>query len=453
MISLVFNLLPYILLLVFVVYAFKKSPIYLLGIPFLMFQRYSIFFENVKIFAMPGRLATDILFTIWLIIFWIIIRVMISSQSYTGNKSSGTKNKINSLDYIVLVLMIISIADLLIVYIESNFLKNVIGEFIILFSLFIGYFIIKDIIRHFSLTSLSDFLFSIVLVNSLASCLYIAHQGLHIPIYTLNPLDEYMTEIFQGVVITRTFWFMPLLCFFSIAYLFIFKRSKYIVFWILLFINLLALFISYTRSFVVIAVFIIVLYFVLIAYKEKNIITGIKNIILVSVLGIILFIVISKLFPASANYFIDRFSELAKDPQSENSNSLLYRFSNTGEIIGLIGGNKALLGYGPVTEIQVSWVQYMRVATYDMVWTGVIFRWGFIGLVLFVLLYSVSIVKSLFLFKKSDEILSQLALFFLLFIVSQAVESFVSSTFLSANRYTMGLWYFGMLSALLDKKN
>jgi O-antigen ligase len=91
----------------------------------------------------------------------------------------------------------------------------------------------------------------------------------------------------------------------------------------------------------------------------------------------------------------------------------------------------------------------MEITTHDLVWTGVVFRWGFIGLVLFVLLYLVSIFKAFSLFIKRDDILSKLALLFLLVIVSQFIESFISSTFLSSDRYAMGLWYIAILSSLL----
>jgi hypothetical protein len=50
---------------------------------------------------------------------------------------------------------------------------------------------------------------------------------------------------------------------------------------------------------------------------------------------------------------------------------------------------------------------------------------------------------------KRDDVLSQLALLILLVIVSQVLESFISSTFLSSDRYVMGLWYLGILSTLL----
>lgn len=445
MILLFTKFLPYLFLLYFLIRSVKK-PIYLLGIPFLIFLRYCIFFENVKIFAIPGRFSADILFIAWLILFWIIFRVINSSQFFDKNNSFYNKSERNSLDYIVIGLMIISVVDLIIVYLEYLRIENVFTEFVRMFSLFIGFFIIKDILRYYSLTLIADFLFSIVLINSIASFLYILHQGLHLNIYNS---EEYISEIFQGEVITRTFWFMPLLWFFSISYLFVFRKPKSIIYFILLLINFLALFISYTRSFLVIAVLLVLLYYLLNAYKGKNFYAAAKNIILTCIAGFILFVAISKFFPTNTNFFLSRFIELKQNPYNEDSNSLLYRFSQTGKVLNKINESKLILGYGPVTETQLSLVKNMQVATWDLVWTGVVFRWGIIGLALFVLLYTVSILKAFYLFMERDGVLSQLALLLLLVIVSQVIESFISSTFLSTDRYVMGLWYLGILSALL----
>jgi len=140
---------------------------------------------------------------------------------------------------------------------------------------------------------------------------------------------------------------------------------------------------------------------------------------------------------------------LKQRPYDQSSNSLLYRFARTSEIINRIDEDKLPLGYGPATSTQESSVYNMEITTHDLVWTGVVFRWGFIGLVLFVLLYLVSIFKAFSLFIKRDDILSKLALLFLLVIVSQFIESFISSTFLSSDRYAMGLWYIAILSSLL----
>jgi hypothetical protein len=411
-----------------------------------MFLRHCIFFENVKIFSIPGRFSPDILLIVWMIIVWIILRFINASPFSNKDNNLYIKNETNSLDYIIIGLMIITIIDLFIVYIQNLRIDNVFNEFVTMFSLFLGFFIIKYVLRNFSPSDLADFLFSIVLINTIASCLYILHQGLH---FTIYENDEYISEIFQGEVITRTFWFMPLFWLFSISYLFVFKKPKSVFYFILLIINLLALFISYTRSFLIITIIILLLYFLLIAYKQNNFGVAAKNIFLAIIVGLILVVAISKIFPANTNYFFSRFKELKQNRFDEESNSLVYRFTKTSEIFESIEPDKLILGYGPVTETQLSLVRSMKVTAWDLVWTAVLFRWGIIGTALFVLLYAVSILKAFSLFMKRNDILSKLALLLLLIIVSELLESFISETFLISDRYALSFWYFGMLSALL----
>lgn len=452
MVSFLSIFLPYLLLLFFLARSIKE-PVYLTGIFFLLLERYCIFFENVKIFDVPGRLGNEILFLIWMIIIWIFLRVTnffkVAKTSNTGNpENPGNKSGINILDYFVIGLIIISLLDLIFVFIEYNYLDNIFREFFIFSSLFIGFFILKDIFRNVEPSVLPDFFFSIVVVNSIASFLYILHQGLHIPIYLS---EEHTVEIFQGQIITRTFWFMPLLCFFAISYLMVFFKRKPIIYLILLAINILALFISYTRSYVLITVLLIILYFVLNSYKEKKFSKAITNIVLTCVAGVVIFIAVSKLFPTSTNYFVERFADLKENPLDE-SKSMGYRFARTSSVFEKVVGPKVLTGFGPVSTTQIAWVEDVRVITWDLVWTGVVFRWGYAGLCLFILLYIFAIIKALQKFSKTDSVLSKLMLVLLLVTVSQLLESIVSSTFLSGDRFAMGLWYLGILSGLLSIK-
>jgi len=113
-----------------------------------------------------------------------------------------------------------------------------------------------------------------------------------------------------------------------------------------------------------------------------------------------------------------------------------------------------LAGVGPVTEVQYLGSEEIDDATADMVWTGVVFRWGYIGLAFFILLYIISLIKAFSLFMRSQGVLSQFGLVFFLTIVAQIGESFASWTFLNPGHLAMGLWYFAVLSALsgFDKR-
>lgn len=438
------TLIPYLILLCVILLSIRK-PLYLLLIPFLMSFRQSIFFENVKIFAFPGRFSPDILLLIWMIIIWIVVKTIYNSK-YVSSQPLFKKVDINYMDAAVMGLVFLSVIDVFRVLSSYIFIEEVIEQFFVLTSLFIGYFIVKDCSRYFRLETLSKFLLILVIINSIASIFYILHQGLHINIYQD---EEYLSEIFGGEVITRSFSFMPKLCFFSIAYLLVFRKAQSVVYTILLLINLLALFISYTRSFIIIAVFIIVLFYIVQAYKSKDLVRLIKSLLVISLSIFLIFFFVSKVFPANTEYFINRFVGLTNNPNDIYSNSMLYRFIQTGSVLQKIDADNILLGYGPITEGMSPLVEQMRIATWDLVWTGVIFRWGILGLFLFLILYGISIRKSFRLSVIENGVLSQLSLVLGLYVVSQLIESFVSSTFLSSTRYGMGLWYLGILSTFL----
>jgi hypothetical protein len=413
-----------------------------------MFFQYSIFFENVKIFAIPGSLPKDILLLIWMFIVWVALSarpLVIPGYQRTNYYQHGG---INIPDWIIIVLIIMSFTSLAIVIDRSVVITGVIKQFFILSSVFFGYFIMKRIICFTDVMSLKDFLFSIVLVNSGASVLYFLHQGLHIQLYQLGGMDVLQQEIFQGEIITREFWCMPVLWFFSIAYLIVFKPGKLAVTLSLLGINFLAVFVSYTRSFVAIIFLLIFLYTVFVSLKKRSFGTLLKNGIAVILAGTVVIVGIRRLFPDKFEYFAERVVNLKRDPSDESSNTLLIRFTNTGEIFHKLGPEKTLAGVGPVTEAQYLGSEEISDASADMVWTGVVFRWGYIGLGLFILLYLFSLLKAFSLFMRSAGVLSKFGLVFFLTIVSQIGESFASWTFLNPGHLAMGLWYFAVLSAL-----
>ena len=215
----------------------------------------------------------------------------------------------------------------------------------------------------------------------------------------------------------------------------------------------MAVVISYTRSSVINAAMIFLLYFILVGIKKGSIGLVMKRIFIFGALGILGLLIMSKVLPANTNYLLSRFTELKQSSVTSEPNNLEYRFLMTGIVISSIDDNKKILGMGSVTENQISWVPDMDLATSDMVWAGVIFRWGFIGFILFIFLYIISLTKAFFFYLKSEGVLSDLALMFILFIFSQIIEGFVSWTFMSAHGFTTGLWYFAMLSALLGSNN
>jgi|GEM_PF-2594708 len=432
--------LPYSFLLFFV-YKGIRQPLYLLGIAFLMYMSESIFVDTAMLFHIPGRLDDQLLF-IWLLLLWIV------SKFIQKDKPKKLKeNKLTITDFCVAGLIIISIMGLISTISEYYpFITNVIRQFLTLLSLLAGYFIIKNWISSNKPETLVNFLYSLVIINSIAAFLFILHQGLHLTIYEQK---EHISDFFQGTEITRSFFFMPQFLFFSIVYLLVFTK-KYTLFSIgLLLINLLAIFITYTRSFVTITVVLVLLYFILTGAKSGKLGKAIKNLMIYLILGVFGIFLLSKFLPASTAYFEARFSEMTKTQYTkEEPGDMEYRFTNTKATISNMDKNKRLIGMGPITRIQSPEVVDMDRATSDMVWAGVIFRWGFVGLGLFILIYIFSTINAFKLFVKSDGIISDLALMIFLYIISQIMESFVSWTFLSGHGLATGLWYFAILATL-----
>lgn len=446
MIQLFVKFLPYLLLFYFF-YRSVKEPLFLIGVPFLIFIRNSIFFDTIRYFQYPYDERADIFLTVWLMIFFAIFYYK-SKQSY--NDRIYNPININILDYCVFGLIIISGIGLGNVLSEYYIIDDVFIQFFILISLFLGYFIMKIIVKYTKNITLADFLFNIVIVNSIASCLFIIHQGLHFPIYKGQ---EFISEVFQGVLITRTFWFAPILWFFSISYLLVFKKLTSLPILGLFGVNFLALFLSYTRSTLIISIMLILLYYILTSIKNRDYSILARNIILGLVFGILFFQVVSYFLPANTNYFVSRFETIKPNPNEKQDNTLIQRFTNTSGIIGEISDSKLIFGFGPVTERQLPIVENMLTVTADMVWTGVIFRWGYVGLFLFSLLYIASAVKAFNLFMQNEGLLSDFGLLLLLTIISQIFDGFIGWTFLSPNRYALGLWYLGILSGLVYRKN
>jgi hypothetical protein len=441
MISLFREIFPYLLVLYFVIKGIKQ-PFYFLGIPFLMFMDNSIFIEGVKIFKIPGSLSYGLMF-FWLILLRLVAVFLARADE---KKDYSYMGRVNAMDICILSLLLISFIGAGSTLLHYADVTDMVKEFIVLISMFVSYFIIKNWTSRITPEVLVDFLFSIVLINSLTACLYILHQGLHFGIY-LTP--EYSVDIVQGVAITRTFYFMPQFLPLSVAFLLIFRHKRPSVYYILLIINVLAIFISYTRSFLINAMLIFILYFIVTGLKEGRMGMVLKNILVFGFLGILGLFVLSKFLPANTQFFLSRFSELKQSSATSDPNNIEFRFQMTGLIVASMDEDKKIFGMGPVTENQVLWVRDMRATTADMVWTGVIFRWGIVGLIIFILLYIFSGFSALNFFLRSEGVLSDLGLLFFLYIFSQIIESFVSWTFMSAHGFATGLWYLGMLSALV----
>lgn len=443
MIELFRKLLPYSLVLYFLIRANKK-PFFLLGIPFLMFMSQSIFFENAKPFQMPGNLYDHLKF-IWLILLWITSKLIFP----TKKTYLSAHKKLDIIDILIICLVLLSIVGFFTTY-EEYYprIKDLLDQFMIGISLFGGYFIIKDWIGSNNWDDLINLLFSVVCINTIAALLYIMHQGLHLDIYVT---EEYLTESVGNQEITRSFWFMPQFLSFSIIFLLIVKNKYTIISLVLLIINLLAVVITYSVSSVVIVSLIVLLYYILTGLKNGTLLKSFRYIALFMLAGFAGLFIMSKILPANTKYLMSRFSNLSGSNYTANDqNTLEIRFANNKALFSKIDEYKKILGMGPVTENQISFIPEMRVVISDMVWAGIIFRLGYVGLILFIIIYLYMLFKTFGIFIKEKNFISDIALIFFLFLIAQILEGFVSWTFLSGHGLSTGLWYFAIISILIS---
>lgn len=406
----------------------------------------SIFFENITIFDNPGSLGTARIF-FWTVFVWtipILVRV------YTKEFKPQIRVEFNIIDYCVLALIFLTLFGLASVIANYTGIDDVMVEFLTVLSLFIGYFIIKDWASKYDLRIIKEFIFTLVIISSIASVFYILHQGLGFKIYQS---EEYRLDYVQGEEITRTFWFMPQFLILSVAYLLVYKKEYPTISIILLLINILAIFVTYTRSALMNAVLIFILYSVFVGLKRKRVGLVIRDTVLYVFGGIVLLVILSQVMPANSQYLLDRFRELGESSSSPfEMNTLEYRFMMTGTVFSNIDPGNLIYGMGPVTENQEVLVPTMKHVTSDMVWAGVTYRWGILGLIIFIIMYAYSVATAYKIFIRSNEsAAADISLVILLFIISQMIEGFVSWTFMSGHGYVIGLWYFAVLSILVGK--
>jgi len=205
-------------LVAFFIYKGTHSRIYLLGIPFLMFMRSSVFFENARPFWIPGRLGADTHVLIWLTIVWLVCTNLLLPAK-PGEARIRPFGQRLSLPEEALIVGVAAYGVLLlgVTIVQQGDALAALGEAQGFAYLILGYFLVRAIVSSVSLVDVLAFVRTLVIVNTGAAVLFILHQAAGVTIYAGA---EYYTTTFMGETITRTFYFMPQLLPLSIAYIF-----------------------------------------------------------------------------------------------------------------------------------------------------------------------------------------------------------------------------------------
>jgi hypothetical protein len=443
-VNLVRYALPALLLVYFARRSFRQR-IFLLGIPFLMFQNLAVFFDYAKPFWVPGRLTPSDHLMLWLVIVWVVYFDLLLPAS----RSAAARPKVfgpglSPPEELVLLGVGALVAfEVALTLLRFGELGATIGEAKGFIYLFVGYFLMRGMLCRASRADTIDFVTALVVVNTIAAGLFVLHQGLHLPIYVAT---EYLSITFMGQQITRSFYFMPQLLTLSLA--FCFAKPKWNAFWVaVMVITLAALWVSYTRTLLVTALVVLVVVLAVRLVKARQAGRVFRRALAIVTILVVFGVVVFAVLPAQSRYFVSRLSKTTQTGNVSGDQNLQNRMGKLRRVYAWISPESRLLGQGFVTvgqeptAIDIPWMSS------DLVWVPVLYRLGLLGVVVVILLYVVAGWRALRMSlggALDDEFLA-LVIFGTL--VGTLLESLTSYGFMSPTRYAMGFWLFALLAA------
>jgi hypothetical protein len=443
-VSLLHYALPAGLLLYFVWRALRQR-VFLLGIPFLMYMSFSVFFDKAKPFWIPGRLASADHVMLWLVVVWVLtFDLLLPERRRAEQRPRVFGPALSSPEEFVLVGFAgLATLELVLTVLRFGELSLTLGQAKGFVYLFAGYFLLRGILCHASRSDSLDLLTSLVVVNTLAAGLFVLHQGLHLPIYAAV---EYQTITFMGQQFTRSFYFMPQLLTLSLA--FCFAKPKWSVFWVaVMIVTLAALWVSYTRSLLLIAVavFFVVLGVRLLKARQagRAVRRALAIVAIVGVFGVVAFASL----PVQSRYFVSRITATTQTGSVVGDTNLQNRMEKLRRVYAWIAPESHVLGQGYVTAGQEPTAKDIEWMSADLVWVPVLYHLGVLGVAAVLLLYGAAGWRALSMSLSGDEEAEFVALVLLGALAGTLIESLFSVSFLNAARYPMGLWLFALLGA------
>lgn len=424
----------------------KKVPIYLLGIPFLMFMGRAIFFDRVaanwpKFTGMNGiwAMVFFLLITWFVNIIWHGKRSQASQQPFTLFGSlKPFKGEIPIILLFVLwlfnassnIIRFFNLSDVLIASFDAS-------------SIFLGYVLMRGIVANTDLMDIIGFIESLCVITAISAFLFFLHQGLNIRVYerALNVTS------FGGGIVSRNTWYFPPLIYLLFCYgLAARKWNKYIgLTWIL---ALLAYFFSYTRTYIIASLFLIFFSYVIKGLRFRSV-TYIGKLFVV-LAGLLIGGWLSYLvLPVQTVYIADRLYQ-GFDPLGNGPSNLAVRWTfitNTWEKISPY----YVLGIGSPGINNFPYEYWTNRWVFDSWIVKALQYWGIAGIALIILSFFSGIWLSLRYFFSGDAKLRFFGLLFMLILTAVLIEGIFGPVFMEPYRYPLGFWYFAFLYGVASK--
>lgn len=419
----------------------RDNALFLLGIPVLMVMGGSVFFENAKVFWKPGRFDGVTLVMVWLTIVWVLTLVRRWRLDDTPLGPFGVSRILPE------ELPLIGIGALIVVqalgaFTVSGDLASAVNVAASLFYLVLGYLFVRGIASRATRAETEAFLAAVVIVNTVACGLFILHQGLHLPIYLGSANITYGAG---GQAVSRGTTYAPM--FNLLALGFVLAKRRWTPGWlVVLVITLLAILVSLTRTLLIAAILGVVIAIVARELSRPDFSRVARRVGAIALAAALVVVGFMRLAPAYWSELLKRFGEFTSSSGTQVENWHL-RVIHWDAVERVVARSDILLGIGfpragsnPVDGLVYSYSS-------DMAWLPVMYRIGYLGLLLIGLLLAGFMARALWLSLKPPDARRDLCLAYFITIALTVVMSFQMWTFMEPSIYPMGLWILAFVAA------
>jgi hypothetical protein len=435
-------------LLAYFIWKARQKRIFLLGLPFLMYMGESVYFDKVKVFWIPQRLGESTAIMVWLFVVWVLSMDLLLPRGVAtrARRLFGPPLRLPE----ELLLAVLGAAVLVNVFVSGfrygNF-PSVLWAASGWFYLFVGYLLLRGIVAMADPGDVIEFLDALVVVNAGAAVLYIASQGLHLPVYAMYAGSVSGVVEYHGVVLLRAFAYYPQMLLLTLAVLLARPRWN----WsapLILAVNLVAIWVSYTRSWFLIAAFLLGVVLFVRLIKARQMQLAVRRLGAIVMLVVVAGSAVFLLLPTESSYFLSRVSSADGSGGIASDSSFLARKSFIVATYDHIAQINPLLGVGFPPPGQDSLQPQVARWSADTLWVPVVYSLGEVGVVLFVAVfvaYSARALLASLRFSGDEEYLGLVSLGL---IAGTIIGTFVSWSVVDPNRFPLGLWPFAFLAAL-----
>lgn len=439
-------LLPSLLLLYFV-WRSMRQRVFLLGLPVLMVMYYSVFFEGLTPFWMPSEWQPADKILLWLCVVWLIYfdlmlpwrRRTVRERRLFGPRPSLPEEAV-MVGFAAYVLLVIGLTA-----VRHMDLGSALGEARPFIFVGVGYCLLRGILCHASRKDTLDLLAAIVVVNTIAAVLYILHQGLHIENIYVGVV-EHESLSFAGQRLTRSFYFMPQ--FLPLAIAFCIAKRKWGIWWLLvLVISLAAIWVSYTRALLIVALVEIVVMLGVLLLKRREASLAARRLLQVAAVVVVFVGAAFTLLPTESAYLVSRVSSTGSGAAALQDQNFQVRVNKERTALEWSGDNGPLLGAGFVSSAQDSRVSAIERMAPDALWIPLLYRLGLVGVAFAVALFAAFAWRAtnLSLSGRDDAGLLPLVLFGV--VIGVFLQGFVQWTILNPWQTPMALWFIALITA------